>query len=1200
MELYINDTKVDLNERLPFPLNFQVSDIRDLSKRKGSSSNTITIPGTSNNVRLFSGVFVVSATDSLDGNSTGFDNFDPTVKASARYYENGVLQFEGVCQLRDCVKVDGMWRFEVVLFQESIDIVKLLDNYKVRELGWSEYNHTLNKTNQANSWSGSIIKNGASYSNISGTDWIGEGYYYGLIDYGYDRPANDTFRVEDIAPQVFVKSIIDKMFDKIGVTYDSDFFDTQTFKKLLLAYEGGEFPSIGSTVSNANSVQTDWLTDGSGYVLNKTQNLVNPIDPSDNRWSPVGNQYDRTNYVNNTATEAGATGLIQSDNPFQFAVQEPGLYTLEFDGTVQADLDFTVTGGSGSYDVFWQRFARVEIYKNNQIYQQEVIYSNDLFGGASLTNTVSATGTFVFDLELEPSDIIEVKLYTQNNHSIEDTGGTPTAVESQLTISPTIEVDITLEQVSITEGSTVNLRQFLPEKMTCAEFFKGIVSMFNLIVKTNEDNPRQLEIEPLDDFYLGTQDAFGNDITLDWSKLVDRSKEWRVTPTINLATKNYSFMWQDGKDFFNNSYLDTSDEQYGSKIVENSSEFATGNTEQKIPFSQVPVVEVPTTDLIIPRLFQVKTDEGGLSTIEPKRGKAFVCQIYDANAGTLRTGDWVHNDSVGDTNRTEYPYIGHIDDPDKPEFDLLFNVPDYVFYTLTGGQDYTTNNLYTYYEKSIRELIDRNGKLLTCYVKLDSNIINTLDFKRLIKIDGVVYKLNKIENYDSNKNDTTKVELLKVIEGTNVRTYTSVEGKAEKSKIETIKLDGSKIESGTPTKSLGLNDSGEVVQSSKIGSGYASGDIIYVASLSDLPTPSGGRITLADNTLYYFVTNVDLDGNILVGGENTAIRGTSSETASITSTGLGSTTALLTTNYTTPINDITFKDVGTALDIDGTGNNVALDWTSVNFSNVTTIGVVKNVDNFIYSKSAFLDSQGLSFDGTIGTIAINNSLLSGDSTTADDIVRLESTATITRRFRIIYSSVIFSDPTTGINVESGITIDNQSFILDTVNFGGGGSYLQGLDYTSNKALFVNCDGIINSDEIAQYYMNGNTTETIVTDSGVAYKVAGTTTAASFNQKFTHTNNRATYTGTKTRFFKVVANISVEANNNNQIGVYIAKNGTLINESEVYGTTSGSGRAENIVSQTIVEMAENDYIEIFVKNDSSTKNITATELNVIVE
>ena len=384
----------------------------------------------------------------------------------------------------------------------------------------------------------------------------------------------------------------------------------------------------------------------------------------------------------------------------------------------------------------------------------------------------------------------------------------------------------------------------------------------------------------------------------------------------------------------------------------------------------------------------------------------------------------------------------------------------------------------------------------------------------------------------------------------------------------------------------------------EIYSAIKTGDYIIVESLADLPTPVSDVITLVANKTYFFVNDIDLLGDRLVGASNTTILGASSEVSIITSTGLGASTALFTTAYTTPIRHIAFKDVGTALDIDGTGNSAAFDWTSVNFVNVPTIGVVEDFTNLILNKCAFLNSKGLTLDGTFDTFAAETCLFSGDGA-AGSIISVPATATINRRFRITYSSIVATSSTVGITFNASASVPVESYILDVVNFSGGGTYTSGVSVTDNKASFNRCKGISNSDEVSMYYMNSNATTTTVSATNTHYKVLGTTTSAGLTQKFTNTNNRATYAGSFTRLFTVTATISVESGNNNQVGVYIAKNGSVISESEVYGTTSGSGRAENIVVQTLVELATTDYIEIFVENATAVNNILATDLNVIV-
>lgn len=375
---------------------------------------------------------------------------------------------------------------------------------------------------------------------------------------------------------------------------------------------------------------------------------------------------------------------------------------------------------------------------------------------------------------------------------------------------------------------------------------------------------------------------------------------------------------------------------------------------------------------------------------------------------------------------------------------------------------------------------------------------------------------------------------------------------------------------------------------------------IIVDELDDLPTPSGGVITLDADTCYYFVTSIDLLGSRLVGSSNTTILGTSSETCIITSTGLGAGIPLFSTLYTTPIRHISFKDVDTALNIQGSANSAAFDWTGVNFVNIPNVGVLDGGDNWIFSKGAFLNSRGLVFTGNWATIGVDNSLFSGDGVSGN-IIELDASCVVSRRFRIIYSAVVAFGSSVGIDVDASTTLPIEGFILDTVSFSGGGTYLGGLTSSSIYSLFSNCTGITNSYEISNYYMNNNGTPTDIITANTPIKIAGTTTSNTITQKFTNTNNRATYTGGLTRIFDVSAIASVlSASSNDQIGFYIAKNGVVIDSSESYLTTNSSNRAENIIVKAIVELSTNDYVEIWAENATDTSDIVVTDLNVIVK
>ena len=377
-------------------------------------------------------------------------------------------------------------------------------------------------------------------------------------------------------------------------------------------------------------------------------------------------------------------------------------------------------------------------------------------------------------------------------------------------------------------------------------------------------------------------------------------------------------------------------------------------------------------------------------------------------------------------------------------------------------------------------------------------------------------------------------------------------------------------------------------------------EFIFVNSKSDLPTAVSGVITLQNNYTYFITKTVDLTGDRLVGGINTTILGGSSENCGLISTGLSASTALITSNYSLPMRNL-YITHGTALNLDGTGNaTAALDWFGVNFLNCAIVGTIKTYSNFIMSDCALLNSANMTFDGTIGTVGFVNCLFSGIA--AQTTLNFPATLTITRRIRAIYSSFVSISAGTAINVSASAAIPVEGYILDTINFSGGATYTAGVQYNDNKALFSSCKGVSNSTEIAQMYFTNNATQNPIATQSVFEKILGTTTASSINEKFSHTNNRLTYTGAITRSFAVTTACSASSitTANATILVRIAKNGTTLAESESQATTSAVNRNENFFCQTIVQLAQNDFIEIFISNTSSALNLLASELNVVIK
>jgi hypothetical protein len=68
-----------------------------------------------------------------------------------------------------------------------------------------------------------------------------------------------------------------------------------------------------------------------------------------------------------------------------------------------------------------------------------------------------------------------------------------------------------------------------------------------------------------------------------------------------------------------------------------------------------------------------------------------------------------------------------------------------------------------YWRDYINELTNKDAKKVTLYLNLTPVDIMNLDFRQLIQINGVVFRIHTIHDYDANSSESTKVDLVKVL-----------------------------------------------------------------------------------------------------------------------------------------------------------------------------------------------------------------------------------------------------------------------------------------------------------------------------------------------------------------------------------------------------------------------------------------------------
>jgi hypothetical protein len=136
----------------------------------------------------------------------------------------------------------------------------------------------------------------------------------------------------------------------------------------------------------------------------------------------------------------------------------------------------------------------------------------------------------------------------------------------------------------------------------------------------------------------------------------------------------------------------------------------------------------------------------------------------------------------------------------------------------------------------------------------------------------------------------------------------------------------------------------------------------------------------------------------------------------------------------------------------------------------------------------------------------------------------------------------------------------------------------------------------------QYYLLNNSTPTTISSQNTFQKILGTTSPNSANQNFSHSNNRLTYTGLSSRFFKVTANAVINPVETNVISIAtrIAKNNVTSVESESEVILYAVDENNPLNNQAIISLATNDFVEVWVSNKTNTNSVVCKELNLIIE
>jgi hypothetical protein len=408
-------------------------------------------------------------------------------------------------------------------------------------------------------------------------------------------------------------------------------------------------------------------------------------------------------------------------------------------GSFTGSNPITYTGSGTQVDITCRPVVQVKspipilatfyLYKGSTLLKQEEVY---------VTNN---TTTYYINL-----DVNNIDLATSNQLSVQIS----TNVTQYQLFGGSFKLETSLaNEVAVAYDEVLDLNFCLPRGIFQRDFFLSICKMFNLYVYDDPVDEKKIIIKPYIDFYSGS--------IQDWTLKVDRSKAWSIKPMSEIKARYYQFKYKPDNDYYAENYRKKFNEGYGDYIFDTEFDFVKDTESTELIFAGSVLYQLNGTDKVFPSIYKLSSS----GTTEDNMDS--VIRILQAKKITGRTSYYIKNagTNVGSA-LTAYGYAGHLDDPFTPTNDLNFGAPREIYF---GATSYPTTNLFNaYYSEYMAEITDKDSKLLTCNILLNTFDIKDLDFAKYIYIDNVLYRINLVESYNPIDYTTTKVELLKVID----------------------------------------------------------------------------------------------------------------------------------------------------------------------------------------------------------------------------------------------------------------------------------------------------------------------------------------------------------------------------------------------------------------------------------------------------
>lgn len=708
---------LDIDSDEDISLNFSVSEIKDFSTRKSSSSNSFTLPFTNANNQFFAGLYNVNL-------ATG--TFDIYQKTNCQLLVDSLTQIQGYLYIESINLTTET--YSVVIIGETGNLIDELGEKKLQDLDdtWQNtFTHALTYDNIVNSWDDNITyTGGATDKSVIKYPFINWGINNKIWTLGGNN-TNDIIETtgaiveEEFKPAMKVATIFDRVFAEAGYSYDSQFFSTSGFN-IYDTY---------LTLAPQHSVVRYRLTNqGVKAIQSSDQKIATNAAydmPFDN--DSTGGAYDSNGNFN--------TGT------YSYTCPKAGTYAFK----ISAVIEFTRNDGSGDTSADYRfSFAVDGVSYNTTPYYN---ITNAVDGG-----TTTETRVFFFNVNADAGNV--VKMQIDANAPVNP---------NTLFLKANSFIQLT-KQPNTPVGESIYVQDNMPDESQI-DFLKSFFEHFNMFVEPKQDNPKELIIDPYP-IYMD------RGVELDWTEKIDLSKEVQIIPTTNFRKSKLIWNWKEDKNYLDTYRRDFSKKPYGGFEYEDKSDLTEGEFKNKTIFS------APTNRLInisgTTQIYELcvmdltaRQSDGSVAVLKGNPRIFFFKKKDLGSSNNIR----LYDEATTSYNQIDYyGYAGHYSDVPATTGTFNLNWSD----TYSGIYNFdvwvtegTENNPFTlYWKKYLNEIYSDEARMLVGYFNLNSTDIHNLRFNNKIFVKDAFYRINSISGYKPNNTQPCKVELIKLGSGT--------------------------------------------------------------------------------------------------------------------------------------------------------------------------------------------------------------------------------------------------------------------------------------------------------------------------------------------------------------------------------------------------------------------------------------------------